>query len=181
MLGGSSPAGEDAHSSSHGARGTGMYRTRTRTINRTLQPNHAMGTQCQSRPTCSSAQQSISLVRAYKNIYTCTVVRLSGWPTLPNGLLSCTWHMGSDTVNVPVARPSDGHDRLISLSSFDERPASSSSAKHGFHLSLGSFSARAPHPDRGRQPRPLKELVACAVWDTILVRGLHISGQCRRR
>ena len=43
-------------------------------------------------------------------IYTCTVVRLSGWPTLPNGLLSCTWHMGSDTVNVPVAHPSDGHD-----------------------------------------------------------------------
>ena len=89
--------------------------------------------------------------------------------------------MGSDTVNVPVARPSDGHDRLISLSSFDERPASSSSAEHGFLLSLGSFSARAPHLDRGRQPRPLKELVACAVWDTILVVGLHISGQCRRR
>ena len=80
---------------------------------------------------------------------------------------------GSETVN--VRGTSFGRARrLISLSSFDERPASSSSAEHGFHFSLGSFSSRAPHPDRGRQPRPLKELVACAVWDTILVRGLHI-------
>ena len=98
---------------------------------------------------------------------------------LPNGILSCTWY--KDRIRLMcVARPLDGHDRLISLSSFDERPASSS-AEHGFLLSLGSFSARAPHLDRGRQPRPLKELVACAVWDTILVVGLHISGQCRRR
>ena len=48
-----------------------------------------------------------------------------------------------------------------------------------FMLSLG-VRAR-PIPIVAASPDISEGIVACAVWDTIVVRDLHISGQCRRR